>query len=76
MSNYRGILGYAMQMIKNNPNIAQNPNSQNMIQAIESGDEKAGIELANNILKTYGVTKEQALSMAFQKLNFPNFGRR
>lgn len=76
MANYNGILGYAMQMIKNNPNLSQNPNSQAMIQAIESGDEKAGIEMANNILQSYGLTKEQGLTMAFQRLNFPRFGGR
>lgn len=76
MANYNGILGYAMQMIKNNPNVAQNPNAQAMIQAIESGDEQAGTQLANNILQTYGLTKEQGLNIALQKLKFPNFGGR
>lgn len=72
----QGILGYAMQMIRNNPQIAQNPNSQAMIQAIENGDEVAGTQLANNILNTYGLSKEQGISMALQRLKFPQFGGR
>lgn len=76
MANYNGILGFAMQMIKNNPNLAQNPNAQAMIQTIQSGDEQAGIQMANNILNSYGLTKEQGLNIAFQKLNFPKFGGR
>lgn len=76
MNNYNGIRGFAMNLIKNNPNLRNNPQAQSMIQAIESGDEQAGIQLANNILNTYGLTKEQGLSMAFQKINFPQFGGR
>ena len=73
MPGYNGILGYAMKMIQNNPNIANNPQAQPMIDAIQRGDEQAGVELANNILQTYGLSKEQGLSIAMQKLRFPKF---
>lgn len=76
MANYNGILGYAMQMIQNNPNISNNPQAQEMIRAIQSGDEQAGSQLADNILKSYGMTREQGLNVAMQKLRFPNFGGR
>lgn len=32
----------AMKILKENPNIANNPNAQSMINVIQSGDEKKG----------------------------------
>lgn len=37
----------AMKILKENPNIANNPNAQNMINVIQSGDEKKGQEIAD-----------------------------
>lgn len=71
MNNGNGILGYARQMIANNPNLRNNPQFATMIEAIERGDASQGQALANEILQKNGVTKEQALSMAFQKIKFP-----
>lgn len=50
--------------IKSNPNIANNPQMLAYIEVLESGDTKRGEELANNLLKTYGTTKEDALKEA------------
>lgn len=36
----------AMKILKENPNIANNPNAQSMINVIQSGDEKKGQEIA------------------------------
>ncbi len=44
-----------------------------MIDAIERGDATKGQELAQRTLQSNGVTKEQALSMAFKKFPFPKF---
>lgn len=49
-----------------NPAIADNPQAQSYIQVLRSGDAAKGEELANNLLETYGMTKEQALSQAKQ----------
>lgn len=38
----------AMKILKENPNIANNPNAQSMINVIQSGDEKKGQEIAEN----------------------------
>lgn len=54
----------AAQMIRNNPNIQQSPFAQAGMNAILNNDAKAGEQLANNILKSVGMTKEQALNLA------------
>ena len=45
----------AMKILKENPNIANNPNAQSMINVIQSGDEKRGQEIAENICKSMGL---------------------
>lgn len=57
---------FAMQMIQNNPQIANNPMARQYLEVIQNGDSVKGQEVANNILKTYGLTKDQALSQAMQ----------
>lgn len=54
----------AAQMIRNNPNIQQSPFVQAGMNAILNNDAKAGEQLANNILKSVGMTKEQAMELA------------
>ena len=53
---------FVTQMLSKNPNIVNNPIAQNYLSVLQSGDAKRGEEIANNILRTYGMTKEQALS--------------
>lgn len=53
----------AMKILKENPNIANNPNAQSMINIIQSGDEKKGQEIAENICKSMGVSKEFQIHM-------------
>lgn len=53
-----------LSMIKASPQIANNPQMLSYIEVLESGDSKKGEELANNLLSTYGVTKEEALQQA------------
>lgn len=54
----------AMQMISNNPNIANDPNAKEIINVIQSGDNKRGVEIATNICNTYGITPQQAMLQA------------
>lgn len=54
----------AAQMIRNNPNIQQSPFAQAGMNAILNNDAKAGEQLADNILKSVGMTKEQAMELA------------
>lgn len=51
-------------LLQNNPNIQQNPQAQNMIDAIKNNDSVKGEQIANNLLQTYGVSKEDALKRA------------
>lgn len=53
-------------VLQNNPNIRNNPQAQEYLNVISSGDSKKGQEIAENLCKTYGVTKEQAISQAKQ----------
>ena len=57
-------LSSMIDRIKANPNIANNPQMLAYIEVLESGDSKRGKELANNLLETYGMTKEDALNQA------------
>lgn len=60
---------FAMNMIKNNPQVMNNPMAQNYIGVIQSGDAQKGQQLAENICKTYGVTPQQAIQQARQFFN-------
>lgn len=71
MNDGKGILGYARSMIQSNPHLRNDPNFAAMIDAIERGDAKAGQQLAQQTLQQNGVTKEQALNIAFQRFPFP-----
>lgn len=55
-----------MQFLQNamrqNPNIANNPQAQNFLQILQSGDAQKGQQVAENLLKTYGITKEQGMN--------------
>lgn len=53
-----------VKMIRANPAIADNPQAQGYLDVLESGDATKGEEIANNLLKSYGATKEEALAKA------------
>ena len=57
-------INLAMQMLQNNPNIANNPQAQHMLEVIQSGNSEEGQKIANNLLQTYGVSKDDALKQA------------
>lgn len=55
---------FAMNLLKNNPKIANNPQAQNFIDVIQRGDNAQGEEIANNLLETFGVSKEEGIQQA------------
>ena len=61
---------YIQNAVRQNPGIMNNPQAQNFIGILQSGDSKRGEEVANNLLSTYGMTKEQAMN---QVRNFFHF---
>lgn len=62
MSN--AIMNFAMNAIAKNPQLANNPQAQELINVIKSGDSAKGEQIARNICQSYGVTPEQALDKA------------
>lgn len=58
------MINFAMGIISKNPQIANNPNAQEMIQVIQSGDFKRGQMIANNLCKSNGTTPEEAMKQA------------
>ncbi len=54
----------AMNIISQNPQIANNTNARVMVDAIRNGDSKTGMEIANNLLNTYGLSREDGIAQA------------
>lgn len=61
---------FLMAQIQQNPNLANNPQAQSYIQIIQSGDQKKGEEIAQNLLKSYGMTKEQGMAQVKRFFHF------
>lgn len=55
---------FALMMISRNPRVANNPQFKQMIDVIQNGNDEQGQQIAENICKTYGVSKEDALTNA------------
>lgn len=55
---------FALNMISRNPNVANNPNAQEFINVIRSGDEERGKQIAANICQNMGVSQEEGIGMA------------
>lgn len=61
----------AMNLISQNPNIANNPQAQNLIQVIQNGNAEEGQKIAQNLCQTYGVSPEDAIKRAKQFFHIP-----
>lgn len=61
---------FLMSQIQQNPNITSNPQAQSYIQIIQFGDQKKGEEIAQNLLKSYGMTKEQGMAQVKRFFHF------
>lgn len=61
----------AMQMMARNPNLANNPQAMHMLQVIQSGDSMEGQKIAENLLNSYGVSKEQGIQQAKNFFHLP-----
>lgn len=58
----------AMNLIRNNKQIQSSPMGQQFAQILQNGDQAAGEALANNIIQSYGLSKDQAIQQAAQGL--------
>ncbi len=54
----------ALRLMNANPKVKNNPQAQEFIQVIQSGDDARGQQIAQNLCDTYGVSKEEALNQA------------
>ena len=57
---------FAMMLLRLNPNIMNNPQAQHMVSIIQNGDSAQGQQIAENLCKTYGISKEDAIQQAKQ----------
>lgn len=55
-----------MMAAMNNPQVKSSPLAQEGLSAIFNNDNKKGEQLANNILASYGMTREQGVEKAKQ----------
>lgn len=65
-------LNAILDMAQLNPNIANNPQAQAMLNVIKSGDSTKGEEIARNLCNTMGVTPEEATKQAANFFNIPH----
>lgn len=66
------MLNFAQQLVKSNQNNLPNaPWKDAAINAIMSGDAQAGQQIANNIMQSMGMTKEQMMEQAKKQFNLP-----
>lgn len=61
----------AMNILSRNPTVANNPQAQEYLKVIQSGDAQRGQEIANNLCQTYGVSPEDAVGQAKRFFNLP-----
>lgn len=59
-----GIREFALQLIQNSPQVANNPQAQEMIRVIQENDSVRGQQIAQNLCNTYGVSTEEATNKA------------
>lgn len=56
----------AINMLGNNPQIKNSPQGKAFMDILQNNDSERGQQMAENLLKTYGVSKEEAISQARQ----------
>lgn len=71
MPNNMNMRDMALNLLAQNPNIANNPNAQEFIQVIQNGDSVKGAQIAQNLCETYGISKEDAIKNAKSFFNLP-----
>lgn len=55
---------FALSMLEGAPGIKNNPNAQQMIDVIRSGDARQGEMIARNLCNSYNMSPEEAVSKA------------
>lgn len=71
MPNVPNMRDMALNLLMQNPNVANNPNAQEFIQVIQNGDSAKGEQIAQNLCNTYGMSKEDAIRNAKSFFHLP-----
>lgn len=61
----------AMNLLMQNPAIANNPRAQDFVGVIQNGDAQRGQQIADNLCQSYGVTREEAIRKAKNFFGIP-----
>ena len=70
--NEQALLTFAQNMIRNNRDrIPNTPWAQSAVDAIMNNNASAGMNIADNLCNTYGMTREEVLKAASQSIKFP-----
>lgn len=56
------------RLAQQNPEAINNPRSQSLLNILKAGNEQRGIEAAENIIKSMGLSREEAIQQATQGL--------
>lgn len=56
-------------LLSRNPNVQNNPQSKALLDVIMNNDAERGQQIAENLCKTYGVTKDDAVAQAKKFFN-------
>lgn len=62
------LMQFAAQILQSNQKMQESPIGQQFTQILRTGDEQAGIALANNLLQSYGLSREEAVKQATEGL--------
>ena len=61
----------AMNLIMQNPQVANNPQAQEYLQIIQNGDAEKGQQIADNLCQSFGVSRDDAISQAKRFFGLP-----
>lgn len=65
------MMQFVQAMVRNNPQIQSNPQAQQMLNVIMSGDSARGQQIAQNLCKSMGISAEDALANAKRYFGLP-----
>lgn len=65
------MMQFVQTIIRNNPQIQSNPQAQQMLNVIMSGDSARGQQIAQNLCNSMGISAEDALANAKRYFGLP-----
>lgn len=65
------MMQFVQTIVRNNPQIQSNPQAQQMLNVIMSGDSARGQQIAQNLCKSMGIPVEDALANAKRFFGLP-----